>query len=172
MAQTVKRLPAMRETWVQFLGQEDPWRRKWQPTPVLLPGKFHGWTSLVGYSPWGRKGSDMTEQLHLFCFNEQYFFKLKHTRFGIWWQFLTPDNLFVFNLSLFSSSETRTHYWREHYQGDGTHSFGFFSPQRDWNASLSSHFSGIFSNSGGKHWHRFLNPVGSSPSHTHVLFSQ
>ena len=28
------------------------WRRKWQPTPVLLPGKFHSWKSLVGYSPW------------------------------------------------------------------------------------------------------------------------
>ena len=33
----------------------------WQCTPVLLPGKSHGWTSLVGYSPWGRKESDTTE---------------------------------------------------------------------------------------------------------------
>ena len=41
-----------------------PWRRKWQPTPVLLPGKFHGWRSLVGYSPWGCKESDKIEQLH------------------------------------------------------------------------------------------------------------
>ena len=40
------------------------WRRKWQPTPVLLPGKSHGWKSLVGYNPWGRAESDMTEQLH------------------------------------------------------------------------------------------------------------
>ena len=32
-----------------------PWRRKWPPTPVLLPGKFHGWRRLVGYSPWGCK---------------------------------------------------------------------------------------------------------------------
>ena len=31
------------------------WRRKWQPTPVLLPGEFHGLRSLVGYSPWSRK---------------------------------------------------------------------------------------------------------------------
>ena len=37
------------------------WRRKWQPTPVLLPEKFHGWRSLVGYSPWGHKESDTTE---------------------------------------------------------------------------------------------------------------
>ena len=45
----------------------DPWvgkilrRRKWQPTPVLLPGKSHGWKSLVGYSPWGCKELDTTE---------------------------------------------------------------------------------------------------------------
>ena len=39
------------------------WRRKWQPTPVFLPGEPHGQRSLVGYSPWGRKESDTTEQL-------------------------------------------------------------------------------------------------------------
>ena len=38
-------------------------RRQWHPTPVLLPGKPHGWKSLVGCSPWGRKESDTTEQL-------------------------------------------------------------------------------------------------------------
>ena len=37
----------MQETWVQSLGPEDPWRRKWLPTPVFLPGKFHGQRSLV-----------------------------------------------------------------------------------------------------------------------------
>ena len=40
------------------------WRRKWQPTPVLLPGKSYGQRSLVCYSLWGRKESDTTEQLH------------------------------------------------------------------------------------------------------------
>ena len=40
------------------------WRRKWQPTPVLLPGKFHGQRSMVGYSPLDRKESDTTELLH------------------------------------------------------------------------------------------------------------
>ena len=39
-------------------------RRQWQPTPVLLPGKSHGWRSLVGYSPWGREELDTTERLH------------------------------------------------------------------------------------------------------------
>ena len=51
----------------------DPWfgkmprRRKWQPTPVVLPGKSHGQGSLVGYSPWGHKVSDTTEQLNNNC---------------------------------------------------------------------------------------------------------
>ena len=42
-----------------------PWRRKWQPTPVSLPGKSHGQRSLVGCSPWGRKESGTTERLTL-----------------------------------------------------------------------------------------------------------
>ena len=37
------------------------WSMKWQPTPVFLPGKSHGWRILEGYSPWGHKGSGMTE---------------------------------------------------------------------------------------------------------------
>ena len=40
------------------------WRRQWHPTPVLLPGKSHGWRSMVGCSPWGRTESDTTERLH------------------------------------------------------------------------------------------------------------
>ena len=40
-----------------------PWRRKWQPTPVFLPGESHWQRSLVNYSPWGCKKSDITEQL-------------------------------------------------------------------------------------------------------------
>ena len=43
-----------------------PGERKWQPTPVLLPGKFHGWRSPVGYSPWDRKVSETTERHHWF----------------------------------------------------------------------------------------------------------
>ena len=40
------------------------WRRKWHPTPVLLPGKSHGWRSLVGCGPWGHWESDTTKRLH------------------------------------------------------------------------------------------------------------
>ena len=109
VAQTVKHLPTMRETWVQTLGWDDPperemathssilawrvpwtgepgellsmgslrvwhdwttslslftfvhWRRKWQPTPVFLPGESQGLGSLVGYLLWGRTESDTTE---------------------------------------------------------------------------------------------------------------
>ena len=39
-------------------------RRKWQPTPVFLPGESHGQRNLVGYRPWGCKESDTTERLH------------------------------------------------------------------------------------------------------------
>ena len=49
-------------------------RRQWHPTPVLLPGKFHGRKSPVGCSPWGREESDTTERLHfhfsLLCIGE------------------------------------------------------------------------------------------------------
>ena len=56
LAQLVKNLPAMWETWVQSLGWEIPWRRQRLPTPVFWPGEFHGlyspknWTQLIGVS--------------------------------------------------------------------------------------------------------------------------
>ena len=57
----VKNRPAMQETWFSPWVGKIPWSRKWQPTPVFLPGKFHGQKSLAGYSPWGRRESDTTE---------------------------------------------------------------------------------------------------------------
>ena len=48
------------EAWVRKIS----WRGKWQPTPVLLPGRLHGWRRLVGYSSWGCKESDTSERLH------------------------------------------------------------------------------------------------------------
>ena len=71
------------------------WRRQWQPTPVLLPGKSHERRSLVGCSPWGRKELYMTERLHfdfsLSCIGEgngnllQYSC-LENPRYGgAWW---------------------------------------------------------------------------------------
>ena len=60
MAQMLKNLSAMQETWVPSLGQEDP-LEKGMVTNSSIPGEFHGQRSLAGYSLWGRKESDMTE---------------------------------------------------------------------------------------------------------------
>ena len=54
-------LPAMQETWVRFLGQEDPLEKEMATYSSILLAKFHGQRSLAGYSPWGHKGSDTTE---------------------------------------------------------------------------------------------------------------
>ena len=59
-AQTVKHLPAMRETQVRSLGGEDPLEKEMATHSSILAWKFHEWRSLVGYSPWGRKELDMT----------------------------------------------------------------------------------------------------------------
>ena len=59
----VKALSAAQEmhgTWVGPWPGKTPWRRKWQLTPVFLPGKSHGQSSLAGYSPWAAE-SDVTE---------------------------------------------------------------------------------------------------------------
>ena len=63
VAQMVKNLPAMQETWVRLLGLEEPLEESMQSTPVFLPGEFHGQRNMAGYSPWGCKESDMTKQL-------------------------------------------------------------------------------------------------------------
>ena len=61
----VKTLPAVQETWVQSPAWEDPRdpKRERLSTSVFLPGEFHRQRSMVGYSPWGCKELDMTEQL-------------------------------------------------------------------------------------------------------------
>ena len=55
MTQMVKNLPAMQETQVQSLGQENPVGKRMDTTPVFFPGKSHGQRSLVGYSSWGHR---------------------------------------------------------------------------------------------------------------------
>ena len=57
----VKNLPAIQETQVRSLGQEDVMEKGWQPTPVFLAGIFHGQRSLICYSPWDHM--DETERL-------------------------------------------------------------------------------------------------------------
>ena len=57
-------LHGVTKSWPRLSDFHFLWRRKWQPTPVLLPGKSHGQRSLVGYSPWGHKESNTTQRLH------------------------------------------------------------------------------------------------------------
>ena len=61
VAQRLKLLPAMRETWVRFLGREDPLEKE---MAIQEPGESHGWRSPVGYSTQGRKESHTTKRLH------------------------------------------------------------------------------------------------------------
>ena len=99
-------------------------RRKWQPTPVLLPGKSHGWRSLVGCSPWSREEWDMTEPLHfhfsLSCIGEGngnpiQCFCLENPRDrGAWWAAIygvTQNWTRLMRLSSSSSSLTRAWTW-------------------------------------------------------------
>ena len=72
VAQAIKNLPVMQETRVQSLYQEDPLEKGMATplflpvfTPVFLPGEFHGQRGLMGYSPWGHKERDTTEQITL-----------------------------------------------------------------------------------------------------------
>ena len=62
VAQKVKNLPVMRETQIPSLGWEDPLEKEMQPTPVFLPADSYG-QRLAGYSLWGHKESNTTEQL-------------------------------------------------------------------------------------------------------------
>ena len=64
VAQTVKRLPTMRETGVQSLGWEDLLEKEMATHSSILAWKIHGQRSLVNYSPWGPEESATTERLH------------------------------------------------------------------------------------------------------------
>ena len=92
-------------------------RRQWHPTPVLLPRKSHGWRSLVGCTPWGRWGSDTTEQLHfhfsLSCIGEGNGNPLQHSCLenprdgGAWWAAVSGVTQSRTRLKWLSSSSIR-----------------------------------------------------------------
>ena len=87
------------DPWVRKI----PWRRnKWQPTPVLLPGESHRLMSLAGYSPWGRKESDTTEQLHFTLLQNNGYILLCCTLFPCF--YLTNPLLYLVPYSMLFSS--------------------------------------------------------------------
>ena len=61
VAQTMKNLPTMQETRFDPWVRKIHWRREWLPTPVFMPGDYHGQRGLAGSSPYGHKESDMTD---------------------------------------------------------------------------------------------------------------
>ena len=96
----VKNLPAMQETQVWFLCQEDPPKKQMaiHSTPISLPRKSHGQRSLVGYSPWACRESDMTE--HVWLSN------WAHTHTRVFVKCMNLSSLF-FNISTFNKD------WRQ-----------------------------------------------------------
>ena len=88
-----------------------PWRRKWYPIPIFLPGKSHGQRRLVGYSPWGHKESDTTEQLNnvpIYIYIYTYTYTYIYTRILEWvaivfsrWSCLPRDQAQVSSIGRF-----------------------------------------------------------------------
>ena len=72
VGQMIRNLPAVQETWVASLGWEDPLEKGMATHSSILPGESQGQRSLAGYSSWGRKELDMTEQLTHSLFHFQF----------------------------------------------------------------------------------------------------
>ena len=108
VAQMVKNLPKLRETRFDPWVGKMPWRRKWQTTLVFLPGELYGQRSLVGYSSWGLKESNRTEQLH-FHFQKQYGVSSKFSKIKFWCLILknTTDQSQRCEVSMFKNQEGR-----------------------------------------------------------------
>ena len=85
-------------------------KQKWQPTPIFLPRKFHGQRSLAGYSPWGRKELDTTNQLHFLSFFKKLNILLIHnpqiTLLGIYPKELKETCTQIFVAALFITAQT------------------------------------------------------------------
>ena len=85
VAQMVKNLPAIWEIQVLSLGWDDPLEKEWQPTPVFLPGEFHGQRSLAGYSPWGcRAGHDWATNTHTHIYIYLLITYVRHSQREVW----------------------------------------------------------------------------------------
>ena len=81
VAQSVKNLPAVQESWVRCLGWEDPLEKEMATHSSILAWEIHGQKSLVGCSPWGHKESGTTERLILKLNLHTQFYKLTFSNF-------------------------------------------------------------------------------------------
>ena len=108
MAQMVKNLPQCRRLRFDHWVGKIPWRREWLPTPVFLPGEFCGQRSLVGYSPWCPKESDMTQQLTVSDFHFSHLRKV-----SLFWNYIMMAFIlycnYAFNCFFLSLPASTTH---------------------------------------------------------------
>ena len=107
VAQMVKNLPAMWETLVRSLDWEDALKKGMTPTPVFLPGEFHGQKSLAGYSPWAGKELEMTEQISLH-------FTLWRSQTSEFISECTNSGVFISYYSLFQVTENSLQWFKQH----------------------------------------------------------
>ena len=127
MAHMVKNLPECRRPGYDPWVSKIPWRRKWQSTPVFLPGRFHGLRSLVGYSPWSLNESEMTEWLstHTHSVRSSWFYR--EYKYGI--KVLTEA------LTWYKYSRKRKHHSLWGLRNEGSRSF----PRRAYIMIWSTH---------------------------------
>ena len=90
--------------WKKFFQGKIPWRREWQPTPVFLPGEFHGQRSLVSYSPWSHTELDTTEQLTHTHTHTRSIFNFEKN----WQAVFQSDYHFIFPLVVYEGSSFST----------------------------------------------------------------
>ena len=147
IAQLVKNLPAVQETWVQPLGWEDPLEKGKAAHSVFWPGEFHGLAS-----PWGRKESDTTKQLSQKTRKDGVSRISVLRQKGGWW---LEDRVFVRRLC----REERFEYVSRHHQRDkaagergeplqrGAQKTPRAAPGQTWGPALSGHALG-----GGQGW--------------------
>ena len=117
MAQVVENLPHCRRCRFNHWVRKILWRRKWQPTPVFLPGDFNGQRSLAGYSPWCHKESDTTKhtstkQNKVHHHNQKKKLVLSHPVVynSLWPHGLQPSRLLCPRVSLGKNTEVGCHF--------------------------------------------------------------
>ena len=99
VAQMVKHLPAVWETWVSSLGQEDPLGKEMAIHSSTLAWKIPWTESLVGYSPWGCKESDTTERLHFHIhFSQRVLMSWKPFLTSKWGYLIKAEHVFISNV--------------------------------------------------------------------------